>query len=310
MSSLNLVTSSPHIRSKMSTDKIMLFVILALLPGTLVGIVNFGVQSLINILVCIISAVFFEWLYQKMMKRPIRIKDLSAVLTGLLLGLNIPATLPYWMSVLGSFFAIIIVKQLFGGIGQNFVNPALAARAFLLISFTGQMTTWELDGISGATPLGILKEGGTLPKLMDTFIGHIGGSIGEVSAIALLVGGLFLIGLKVISYRIPLYYIGSVALMIILFGGHGLDLEFLGYHIFSGGLMIGAFFMATDYTTSPITAKGQIIMGIGCGILTALIRLFGGYPEGVSFAILIMNLFVPLIDRYTIPKAFGEVKAS
>jgi electron transport complex protein RnfD len=243
------------------------------------------------------------------MKQKNTAMDLSAAVTGLLLALNLPSTIPWWVAVMGSFFAIIIVKQLFGGLGQNFMNPALAARAFLLISFTGLMTNWGvIDSVSSATPLGIIKEGGqAMPSLLNTFLGTIPGSLGETSAIALIIGGLYLIYRGVISWRVPGIYIGTVAIMVILFGGHGFDLTYLGYHIFSGGLMIGAFFMATDYSSSPSTARGQVIMGIGCGILTALIRLFGGYPEGVSFAILIMNLFVPLIDTYTLPKLFGGV---
>ncbi len=248
------------------------------------------------------------------MKQKSTVGDLSAVVTGLLLAMNLPALMPveylWWVSIIGSFFAIIVVKQLFGGLGQNFMNPALAARAFLLISFAGIMTTWggpTIDGVSTATPLGILKEGGgaTLPSVFDTFIGMIPGSLGETSAIALLIGGVYLIVRKVISYRVPVIFIVTTALMILLFGGQGFDMTFLSYHLFSGGLILGAFFMATDYASSPTTAKGQIIMGIGCGVLTALIRIFGGYPEGVSFAILIMNLFVPLIDKYTVPTKFG-----
>ncbi|VDN45951.1 Na(+)-translocating ferredoxin:NAD(+) oxidoreductase complex subunit D [Petrocella atlantisensis] len=309
MSDMYIVSSSPHIKSKDSIQKTMLDVLIALTPAALFAIYYFGVGALSTIFICILSSVFAEWGYTKLMKQRNTAMDLSAAVTGLLLALNLPSSIPWWVSVMGSFFAIIIVKQLFGGLGQNFMNPALAARAFLLISFTGLMTTWGIvDGVSAATPLGIIKEGGQMmPSLLDTFIGTIPGSLGETSALALIIGGLYLMVRKVISWRIPIIYIVTTALMVLLFGGEGFDLTYLGYHIFSGGLMIGAFFMATDYSSSPTTPKGQIIMGLGCGILTALIRLFGGYPEGVSFAILIMNLFVPLIDKYTVPKSFGEV---
>lgn len=306
MSDLLVVSSSPHIRSNENIQTIMRDVVIALMPAALFGIYNFGLKALIVLILCIGSAVVCEALYQKLTKRKVTVNDFSAVITGLLLGLNLPHTVPWWIPIIGSVFAIIIVKQLFGGLGQNFMNPALASRAFLLISFAGIMTNWQIDGVSTATPLALLNEA-TAPKLMDLFIGNIAGSIGETSVIALLIGGIYLLLRKVISWRIPVTYIATVALMVLLFGGKGFDLNYTFYHIFSGGLMIGAFFMATDYSSSPVSATGKIIMGIGCGVLTVLIRLFGGYPEGVSFAILIMNLFVPLIDRFTIPKAFGEV---
>lgn len=314
MSDLLVVSSSPHIRSNEKIQTIMRDVVIALMPAALFGIYNFGIKALIVLILCMGSAVGFEALYQKVAKQKITVNDYSAVITGLLLGLNLPHTVPWWIPVIGSAFAILIVKQLFGGLGQNFMNPALASRAFLLISFAGIMTNWQLDGVSSATPLAFIKEAtraelGTLqpPHLMDLFIGHIAGSIGEVSVIALLIGGIYLLIRKVISWRIPITYIVTVALMVLIFGGKGFDLNYMGYHVFSGGLIMGAFFMATDYSSSPVSATGKIIMGVGCGVLTVLIRLFGGYPEGVSFAILIMNLFVPLIDRFTIPKAFGEV---
>lgn len=312
MSDLYMVSTSPHVRSNDTVQRTMLDVLIALTPAALFSVYYFGLTAALTIATCIFSSMLAEWLYQRIVKQKQTINDLSAVVTGLLLALNLPGLMPiqhlWWISILGSFFAIIIVKQLFGGLGQNFMNPALGARAFLLISFAGIMTTWgpQIDGVSTATPLGIIKEGvGTLPSVMETFIGTIPGSLGETSAIALILGGLYLIIRKVISYRIPVYFVGSTAIMILLFGGNGFDLTYLSYHLFSGGLMLGAFFMATDYSSSPTTSKGQIIMGVGCGILTALIRLFGGYPEGVSFAILIMNLFVPLIDKYTVPKIFG-----
>jgi electron transport complex protein RnfD len=306
-----IVSSSPHVRSDKTVDKIMRDVVIALMPATLFGIYHFGTRALIIVLLCVISCVGFEALYQKLTKRKVTVSDYSAVITGILLALNLPHTVPYWIPVLGSLVAIIIVKQLFGGLGQNFMNPALGARAFLLISFTGLMTNWgvDVDGISTATPLGILKEGAadTLPSLTDTFLGYIGGCIGETSAIALLIGGVYLLVRKIINWRIPVIYIGTVFILSLLIGNNAFDINYATYQILSGGLMIGAIFMATDYSSSPMTKKGQVIMGLGCGILTAVIRLYGNYPEGVSFAIIIMNLFVPLIDRFTIPKAFGEV---
>ncbi len=303
-----IVSSSPHIRSNESVETIMRDVVIALLPATIFGIYNFGMRAFIITLISIAACAGAESLYQFLTKRAVTTGDLSAVVTGLLLALNLPHTVPYWLPVVGGIVAIIIVKQLFGGLGQNFMNPALGARAFLLISFTGLMTKWEVDGISAATPLGMIKEGvADLPSVTDTFFGFIGGCIGETSVLALLLGGLYLIARKVISWRVPVFYIGTVFVLSILLGGRGFDMTYVGYQIFGGGLMIGAFFMATDYASSPITATGQIIMGLGCGILTSVIRIYGGYPEGVSFAILIMNLFVPLIDRFTIPRVFGEV---
>lgn len=311
MADMLIVSSSPHVHSSETVSKTMRDVVIALLPATIFGIYNFGLNALIIILLCIASSVGAEALYQKIMKQDIAVGDYSAVVTGLLLALNLPHTVPYWIPILGSFVAIIIIKQLFGGLGQNFMNPALGARAFLVISYAGIMTKWELDGVTTATPLALIKEGATeIPALSSVFVGNIGGCIGETSVIAILLGGIYLLVRRVIDWRIPGTYIGTVLILTILLGGHGLDLQFLGYHMFSGGLMIGAFFMATDYSSSPMTAKGHIIMGVGCGLLTVLIRLFGGYPEGVSFAILIMNLFVPLIDKYTIPKTFGEVAKS
>lgn len=303
-----IVSSSPHIRSSNAVDKIMRDVVIALLPATIFGIYNFGYRSLIIVIVSILACVGAESLYQYGTKRRVTIKDYSAVVTGLLLALNLPPTVPYWLPVIGGVVAIIIVKQLFGGLGQNFMNPALGARAFLLFSFTGLMTTWELNGMSAATPLNLLKEGGgELPSVMNTFFGYIGGCIGETSVIAIALGGIYLLARKVINWRIPVIYIGTVFVLSIILGGRGFDMTYVGYQVFGGGLMLGAFFMATDYSSSPITRTGQVIMGLGCGILTSVIRIYGGYPEGVSFAILIMNLFVPLIDRFTIPRVFGEV---
>lgn len=327
MAELNIVSSSPHVRSNDSTHTIMRDVIIALLPATLVGFYMFGFAAVFTVALTVASAVFFEYLYQRLTHQAISIKDYSAAITGLLLGLNLPASLPdfsngifttqvfvpFTIPILGSLFAIIIVKQLFGGIGHNFMNPALAARAFLLVSFADQMTTWpKVDTVSTATILGALKEGGTnTATVLDSFLGSVSGSIGEISAIALIAGGIYLVYRKVISYRIPVFYVGTVAVFVAIYSAlseSGFNLEFLLIHLVSGGLLLGAIFMATDYVTSPMTAKGQIIFAIGCGIITALIRLFGAYPEGVSFAIIIMNLTVPLIDRFTIPRSFGEGK--
>lgn len=327
MVELNIVSSSPHVRSKDSTQSIMRDVIIALVPATLVGFYMFGIAAVFTVFLTIIAAVFFEYLYQRISRQKVTIKDYSAVITGLLLGLNLPASLPdfsngifstkasvpFLIPILGSLFAIVIVKQLFGGIGHNFMNPALAARAFLLVSFADQMTTWpKVDTVSTATVLGIMKEGGVMTaSVLDTFLGSVSGSIGEVSALALIIGGLYLIYKKVISYRIPVFYIGTVAAFVSIYSltsSTGFDLNYLLLHLCSGGLLLGAIFMATDFVTSPMTSKGQIIFAIGCGVITALIRLFGAYPEGVSFAIIIMNLTVPLIDRFTVPRSFGEEK--
>jgi len=308
-----LVSGTPHVRSKESVQSIMRDVIIALTPATLVGIFFFGLNSLLLVLVSIASAVFFEWAYQKVMKKTVTITDLSAVVTGLLLAMNLPPSTPLWMAAAGSAFAIIIAKQLFGGLGQNFINPALAGRAFLLISYPTAMTTWSApvgfgaDAVSMATPLSYLKDG-VLPdeSLFQLFIGQVSGCIGEVSAVALIAGGIYLIVRHVISWRIPVIYIGVVFILSMLLGRDGLG-NVAVYELLVGGLMLGAFFMATDYASSPITTTGQIIYAVGCGLMTVLIRTFGGYPEGVSFAILIMNLFVPLIERFTEPKIFGAL---
>lgn len=312
MSDLYVVSSSPHVRDHDNVNRVMRDVVIALIPTTLVGIYTFGLRALAVVLISILAAVGSEALYQKLTQQKVTITDWSAIITGLLLGLNLSSTVPFFIPVIGSIFAIIIVKQLFGGLGQNFMNPALAARAFLLISFAGYMSSnYQIDAVSTATPLGIIKEGlqaeYALPTISNLFFGHVAGCIGEVSAAALLLGGIYLIVRKVISFRIPVTYILTVAVLVLVLGGKGFDLSYMAYHLFAGGLMIGAFFMATDYSSSPVTPVGQYIMGFGCGLLTVLIRLYGGYPEGVSFAILIMNMIVPLIDRFTIPKSFGEV---
>ncbi len=323
------VSSSPHIRSKESVSRIMLDVILALIPAAIAAVLNFGWRVVLVMGVSVLTAVATETLMQKIMKKPIAIKDLSAAVTGILLAYNMPPTIPLWIVVVGAVIAIALVKQIFGGLGHNFMNPALAARAILLAAWPVEMTTWELpnmDAVSNATsaatsgatstatPLAILKSGdgvwAELPPLWDAVIGRIGGSIGEVSAIALLLGAAYLLLRKVINWRIPITYISTVALLTWIFGKDGLFTGQGIYHVFAGGLLLGAFFMATDYTTSPVTPKGQIIMGIGCGVLTTVIRLVGGYPGGVSYSILIMNIATPLIDRYTRPRVTGEVKVN
>ena len=300
------ISSSPHIRTKVTTDKIMLAVLIALLPATFFGIYNFRDQNAwIVVVVTVVSAVATEYIYQKLMKQRITVKDCSAAVTGLLLALNLPAGAPWWMCILGSVFAVLIVKQLFGGLGQNFMNPALAARCFLLISFTGQMTNFVYDGISGATPLARLKAGESV-NTMDMLIGHTAGTIGETSVIAVMIGAMLLILLDVIDLRIPGSYIVSFVIFIVLFGGHGLDGQYITAHLCGGGFMLGVWFMATDYVTSPITKSGQIIYGVCLGILTGLFRLFGASAEGVSYAIICGNLLVPLIEKVTLPKPFGK----
>ncbi len=317
MSELLHVSSSPHARSKVKTDYIMLMVVIALLPASIFGIYNFGFRALMLICVSIAACVLTEFIYEKLMKLPVTIGDFSAVLTGLLLALNLPAGVSWWIPVLGGVFAILIVKQLFGGLGQNFMNPALAARCFLLISFAGQMTNYAVpegafgkitvDTVSGATPLLALKNGGSV-DIMDMFVGNVQGTIGETSVIALLIGAIFLVCLRIIDLRIPLTYIITLLIFAAVFGGHGLDPAYLLGQLFGGGLMLGAWFMATDYVTSPITKKGQIVYGIILGILTGIFRLFGGTAEGVSYAIIFSNLLVPLIERVTMPVAFGLEK--
>ncbi len=299
------ISSSPHIRSKVTTGSIMLYVIIALLPATIFGVYTFGVPALLVVLITTASAVITEYLYQKLMKKKVTIGDFSAALTGLLLALNLPAEAPWWMCVLGSVFAILIVKQVFGGLGQNFMNPALGARCFLLISFTGRMTTFVYDGVTGATPLALLKAGESV-NLMDMLIGNEAGTIGETSVIAILVGALFLIAMGIIDLRIPGTYLASFVVFIVVFGGHGFDLTYVTAHLCGGGLMLGAWFMATDYVTSPITKTGQIVYGVCLGVLTGLFRLFGGSAEGVSYAIIFSNLLVPLIEKMTLPRPFGK----
>lgn len=302
------ISSSPHIRDKETTTNIMGDVIIALMPAAIFGVYNFGIKALITILITVISCVVFEAGYQKLLGLKVTVKDLSAALTGLLLALNLPPEVPFWLPVIGSFFAIIVVKQLFGGLGQNFMNPALGARCFLLISFTGRMTSFTYDAVTTATPLASLKAGESV-DVMSMFLGTTAGTIGETSAIALIFGGVFLLVRRIINYRIPVFYIGSFAVFIMVYAlasGRGFDVSFLLAHLFGGGLMLGAFFMATDYVTSPITPNGKIIFGILLGLLTFLFRIYGGSAEGVSYAIIIGNLLVPLIERVTVPRAFGK----
>ena len=313
------VSSSPHIRSKETTGNIMLWVIIALLPATFFGIYNFrDTHAWLLVIVTTVAAVLTEYIYEKLMHKKITIKDFSAAVTGLLLALNLPPTAPIWMGIIGSVFAILVVKQLFGGLGQNFMNPALGARCFLLISFTGRMTSFVYDGVSGATPLATIRaniEAGNAAldgvNSMDMLIGNIAGTIGETSVIAIVIGAIILILKGIIDLRIPGTYIVTFALFIGIFGGFvdGIgffNVQYMTAELCGGGLMLGAWFMATDYVTSPITKKGQIVYGILLGCLTGLFRLFGGSAEGVSYAIIFSNLLVPLIERVTLPKPFGK----
>ena len=307
------ISSSPHIRSKVTSGKIMLYVLIALLPASAFGVYNFGLPALGMLVTTTVSAVLTEYIYEKLMHKKITIGDYSAAVTGLLLGLNMPPTAPLWMGALGSIFGILIVKQLFGGLGQNFMNPALAARCFLLISFTGQMTSFAYDGVTGPTPLAYIKEGSMAEiNSMDMLIGRIPGTIGETSVIAIIIGAIFLILMGVIDLRIPGTYIVTFVIFIGIFGQFSnadvgfFDPQYITAHLCGGGLMLGAWFMATDYVTSPITKKGQYVYGILLGVLTGLFRLFGGSAEGVSYAIIISNLFVPLIEKVTLPKPFGK----
>ena len=308
-----IVSSSPHLRSDEAINVIMRDVVIALLPATMAGIYFFGLGAIKVILSAIIAAVVTEAVIQKIRNQPISINDWSAVVTGLLLAFNIPATAPWWMPAVGSIFAIAIVKHAFGGLGHNFMNPALAARAMLLASWPVQMTNWVKpgpDALSTATPLALIggmeASGQNLPSLFNLFLGNVGGCIGETSAILLILGGLYLVYRGVITPRIPVIYISTVAVLTFLLGGF--SFYFMIYQLLAGGLMLGAIYMATDYSSSPITARGQIIFALGCGILTSIIRLYGGYPEGVSYSILLMNVAAPLIDKYSRSRVFGEVK--
>lgn len=306
-----IVSSSPHLRTNVTINRIMLDVVIALIPSAIMGVIFYGLHALSVIAVAVAASIASEWIFNKVTKRRNTIADFSAVVTGMLIALNMPPRIPLWMVVVGSAFAIVIVKQMFGGLGKNFVNPALGARCFMLIAWTGAMTTFHeplADAVSAATPLAIMKDGadGTLPTLIQCFIGLKPGTIGEVSAAALILGFAYLLIRRVVSIKIPAAYIISFAVLSFIFGKDAMDIEYTAYQILTGGLLLGAFFMATDYTTTPTTSKGMIIFGIGCGVLTFLIRRFGGYPEGVSFSILLMNLASPLIERFTVPKSFGN----
>ena len=303
-----MITPSPHFRDDINTRKIMLTVATALLPALVMSIFYFGIRALLLTAVCVVSCVVFEYLFAKVTKKPVTISDCSAVVTGVILAFNVPVTLPFWMAVFGSFIAIVVVKCLFGGIGCNFANPAATARIFLLVSFGNPMTHWiaphaAIDAVATATPLKLIAAGQTdqLPSLWNMLIGNRGGSLGETCALALIVGGLYLIWNGVIGWQIPVTLIGSVFVFALLFGQDPF------YAVLSGGVMIGAFFMATDYSTSPVTTKGKVIFAIGIGFITMVIRVFCNYPEGMSFAILLMNILVPHIDSLTITKPFGAV---
>ena len=306
------VSANPHVRDKASTHSIMLDVIIALVPATLFGFWNFGVNAIINTVICIATCVIAEYAWQHFMHKQITIKDMSAALTGLLLAMNLPANVPFWMPIIGGVFAIIVVKQVFGGLGQNFMNPALGARCFLLISFAGKMTDFTCNGFgttfdaaTSATPLAALKAGEAV-DVKAMFLGTTAGTIGETSAVLLLIGGIYLIAKKIIDWKIPVCYIVTLGIFALLFGGHGFDMNYLAAQLCGGGLMLGAFFMATDYVTSPITPNGKIVFGIFLGILTGIFRIFGGSAEGVSYAIIFCNLLVPLIEKFTTPTAFGK----
>ena len=305
MSDLLKVSSNPHVRSKTGTSNIMLAVVIALLPAAGFGIYNFGVGALITIVVTVASTVLTELLFEIICKKRITIGDYSAVVTGLLLALNLPVSAPWWIGAVGGVFAILVVKMLFGGLGQNFMNPALGARCFLLISFTSIMTNFDCDAYTGATPLANLKNGVEV-DILDMVIGRTAGTIGETSMVAIVVGACFLILMGVIDLRIPGSYIMSFIIFISIFGGRGVDGAYISAHLAGGGLMLGAFFMATDYVTRPVTKNGQYLFGILLGILTGIFRIFGPSAEGVSYAIIIGNLLVPLIEKITLPKAFGK----
>lgn len=305
------VSVSPHVRAQDTTKSIMRDVVIAMLPILAFGVYHFGLGALKVIAVCVVTCVACEALFELIAKKPVTVFDYSAAVTGLILAINLPATAPWWLAVIGSVFAIVVVKMLFGGLGQNFMNPALAARCFLLISFTSRMNDFTLDGVSGATPLALLANGSE-PDLLTLFLGFHAGCIGEVSALAILIGGIYLIVKKVISVRIPLTYIASTLVFIFIINlimGNDVTVNYMVGELLSGGLLVGAFFMATDYVTSPITAKGQIVYGIILGLLTSLFRVVGSSAEGVSYAIIISNLLVPIIEKITVPKPFGCEKA-
>lgn len=324
MKNLYHVSASPHVRSSVSTAGIMRDVAIALAPACLFGIWQFGFRAFLVLLVSVTTCMISEYLFYKLSKKKKGPYECSAVVTGLLLGMNLPASVPLWMPVLGGIFAIIVVKELYGGLGQNFMNPALAARCFLLICFASRMAAFSVeagsgtfmngaaavDGLSSATPLAVIKEGTEQLfqeySLSDMFFGFTGGVIGETSTLMILIGAAYLLVRGVISLRIPAAYLGSFAVFILLFGGHGADFSYLAAQLCGGGLMLGAFFMATDYVTSPVTPAGRIVFGVCLGILTGIFRVFGSSAEGVSYAIIFCNLLVPLIEKVTMPRAFGK----
>ncbi len=322
MKELYNVSASPHVRSGVTTRSIMRDVAIALIPASAMGVYRFGFKAFLVLLSAVVSAILSEYLWTKfVLKKKICFTECSALVTGLLLGMNLPASVPLWMPVVGSAFAIIVAKEFFGGLGQNFMNPALAGRCFLVICFAGRMTDFAVekssrlfyygasavDGLSSATPLAVIKDGGAY-SLKDMFLGFTGGVIGETSALCILIGAIYLLVRKVISLRIPVAYIATVAVFMLIFGGHGCDINYVACHLCGGGLMLGAWFMATDYVTSPITKAGQVVFGILLGLLTGVIRVFGNSAEGVSYAIIFCNLLVPFIERFTMPRAFGVVK--
>lgn len=320
MNELFNVSTSPHVRQKISTRRIMLDVIIALIPTTIFGIWQFGPHALLIVIATVAASILAEWLFCKITKRPQTISDLSCIVTGLILALNMPPQIPIWMPIVGAFFAIIVAKELFGGLGQNFMNPALAARCFMLISFASAMTTFSTDAVSSATPLYILRESESLEAVtsieafksgmgvspVTSFLGFIGGCIGEISKPCLILGALYLLVRKVISPKIPLIYILSYAIFTFMFGKYPGNMHYLLIEIFSGGLIFGAFFMATDYATSPITPLGQILFAVFLGLITFILRTFGASAEGVSYAIILGNILVPFLDKFTMPKAFGR----
>ncbi len=313
-----VVSMSPHIHEEEGISGIMLDVIIALIPAVIAGVYYFGLRAAMVILTAVAACVFFEYVYARAMKKKNTVRDLSAVVTGILIGLNMPSAIPLWMVVIGSGFAILLVKQLYGGIGKNFMNPALAARCFMLIAWAGAMTTFPIpfegaDAISSATPLAVMSgvSEGAIPSLRDAFWGAIPGSLGETSVFAILIGFVYLLVRKVISWKIPVTYVLVFAVLTYFFGENSSTmsrLDFTLMQVLTGGLMLGAVFMATDYTTTPTTPMGTYIFAIGCGVITFVLRRFGGYPEGVSFSILLMNILVPQIDKFTVPKKFGEVR--
>ena len=320
-----IASSSPHIRSNEDTRSIMIDVCIAMLPALAMSVYVFGFQALVLTLVSVAACMFWEWLYRKLMKKSCSVGDMSAVVTGMLLAFVCPVSLPWWAIVIGAFFAIVVVKQLYGGIGCNFLNPALAGRAILVASYAGAMTTWVQHGFknavgifgsaadvaTGATPLALMKDGAfdQLPTIGEMFLGKVGGSLGEVSALCLLLGGIYLLIRKVISWHIPVAYIATVAIVCLISAPEGIGaMDYMLYNVFGGGLMLGAIFMATDYATSPVTKPGQLIFGIGCGLLTVFIRRFGSYPEGVCYSILVMNCCTWLLDKYIKPTIYGAPK--